>query len=302
MGLFDLDAKFRSGHSSDPVMHEYLSIPEIESAPAGFFDGGHLWMQEYVTGRLLRFRMDESGMIDFAGPTKRFDAERIPPHYISAVDTVRERLYRDRLRSGTDSVGSYTFFGIVPLQMGVEYAWNRIPAFLGIDIWDGTEGRFAPPDVTERVYDAIGLQLVPVFEKEVPASQFNPGTYSVPDSQYWDSTAAGVVLTKKTGEKAKVLVDSVSSENTEKTDEGVVDKSDLESALESVVSIDYLHSHHEEFDSDLRAVDASELTRHVAADIARRRFSRFRPLLEKHPDAFFQAIEARIRAIRADNL
>lgn len=279
-------------------MYEYPSVPTLANAPDDFLETGHLWIQEYVTGRLLRFQMVESGLLTFAGPTTRFEPDEAPPHYIAAVDSIQSTLDRDRLRAGTDAVDSYTFFGVVPLQMEVEYDWTTTPAFLGIDIWEGDEDRFAPPDVTERAFEAVGLQTVPVFEKEVPARQYNPQTYDVPESRFGTGTAAGVVLRKKTGEKAKLLADgdvhhSASSGRDQDSD------GDWGSALEALITREYLLTLLDETDSDLRREPVADLARRVAADLARREFDRFESVLDRHPDAFHEAVTNRVKTVKA---
>lgn len=277
-------------------MHEYPSIPELTATSPDFLEGGHLWIQEYVTGRLCRFQMAESGLLTFGGPTARIDPDAVPPHYVEAVESIRSSLDRDRLRAGTDSVESYTFFGVVPLRTTIEYDWDSTPAYLGVDIWDGTQDRFTPPDVTERVFETVGLEMVPTFEKEVPARQFNPKTYSIPRSLLGDSKAAGVILRKKTGERAKLLSDSVGLDSMDSEREQVA-VSGLESSLEPLISREYLQSVLLESEPELERMDVSVLTRRVAGRIARRDFDRFQAAIEKRPAAFFDAVEARIRTV-----
>ena len=281
-------------------MEEYPSVPALADAPSDFLESGHLWIQEYVTGRLLRFQMDESGLLTFAGPTTRFDPDEAPPHYLAAVDSIQSALDRDRLRAGTDAVGSYTFFGVVPLQMGVEYDWTTIPAFLGIDIWEGDEDRFAPPDVTERAFEAVGLQTVPVFEKEVPARQFNPQTYTVPESRLGTAKAAGVVLRKKTGEKATLLADVETHQSATGGEDQASDE-DWESALETLITQEYLHTLLDGPDTDLHREPVADLARRVVADLARREFGRFESVLDRHPDAFQTAVTSRVKAVKASH-
>lgn len=281
-------------------MHEYPSVPTLVNAPSDFLETGHLWIQEYVTGRLLRFQMDESGLLTFAGPTTRFDPDEAPPHYIAAVDSIQSNLDRDRLRAGTDAVDSYTFFGVVPLQMDVEYDWTTIPAFLGIDIWEGDADRFSPPDVTERAFEAVGLQTVPVFEKEVPARQFNPQTYTVPGSHLGTTKAAGVVLRKKTGEKATLLANRDTPQSAT-SDEDQDSDGDWESALETLITREYLLTLLDGPDSDLHRESVADLVRRVVADLARREFDRFESVLDRHPDAFQTAVTNRVEAVKASH-
>jgi len=46
---------------------------------------------------------------------------------------------------------------------------------------------------------------VNVFEREIRARDFDPQSYSVPPSKWYDGPAAGVIIWNKKGERAKLL-------------------------------------------------------------------------------------------------
>ena len=190
-------------------MKQFPSIPRVENAPRDLFESGHLWIQEKMDGANFRFRLRESGMLQFGDRSRTYNADEIPEPYQHAVRHVRERLDREALRNSAENVESVVFFGEAMHEHAIDYDWARVPSFLGFDVWDssddGDEGHFLPPDAVEQVYDRLGLQPVNAIQKEVRATDFAPDSYEIPESDWYDGPAEGVVLRNKTGLRAKLL-------------------------------------------------------------------------------------------------
>lgn len=186
-------------------MRQYPPIPRVDDAPEELFERGHLWIQEWIDGAHLRFRLRESGALEFGDRRRTFDSGEVPLAYRHAVRHVRESLDREALRAALPDVESVAFFGVATHERAIRYDWDRTPSFLGFDVWSGADGRFRPPDATEKIYERLGLAPVNAFQKEVRAADFDPGSYEIPDSAWYDGPAAGVVVRAKTGERAKLL-------------------------------------------------------------------------------------------------
>ncbi|WP_158058282.1 RNA ligase family protein [Halorussus halophilus] len=186
-------------------MNHLPAIPQVEDAPSGLLDGGHLWIQEYVDGAQFQFRLLESGLLKFGDGERTFDAEDVPAPYRHAVRHVRERLDRQALRDATAEVESVVFGGVATHRHSIDYDWDALPSVLGYEVWSDEKGGFFPPDVAEQIYARLGLDSVNTFEKEVRATDFDPDSYELPQSNWYDGPAAGVVLRSKTGERAKLL-------------------------------------------------------------------------------------------------
>lgn len=184
-------------------MKKFPKIPRIENAPEGLFERGHLWVQEKVDGANFRFQLDESGLIRFGDRSRVYDTGDVPEPYRHAVRHVRERLDRDALRAAVEDVESVVFFGEAMHGHAIDYDWERTPSFLGFDVWSGET--FLPPDAVEKVFDRLGLQPVNTFEKEVRATDFDPESYEIPASNWYDGPAEGVILRNKTGQRTKLL-------------------------------------------------------------------------------------------------
>lgn len=277
-------------------MHEYRAVEPIDEMPPEYLDSGHFWVQEYVTGRILRFQMESSGLLIFGGCDSIFELEEIPVHFRRAVETIRAEFDRDRLRGGTDSVDSYTFFGVVTLADETNYNWSEIPAFLGLDIWDGTTGKFASQDVAERVFEAIGLETAPIIQKEVPARSFNPATYSIPATKWGDEPAAGVLLRKKNGLPALLTGTSPSRGPWELPDASDNSQS-LDVWVESRITGEVVNTLIRDLGIDPDQTPVDEMASDIAAELARRNFDTVGPVVESSPDRFETAVHEQIRSL-----
>lgn len=285
-----------ASHPLVDEMREYRSIPLLDEMDPEYLDGGHFWIQEYVVGRVVGFEMADSGMLTFGSDGIVFEAEDVPLHLKRGIGKVRADLDRDTLRAGTDNPEAYTFFGVIPVGSTIKYDWDSIPAFMGVDIWDEDAGAYVPEDVVERVFDSVGLETVPTFEKEVPARSFNPRTYEIPQSAWAGEQAAGVVLRKKRGEPARLIAGwfeeahpaSASLDGREETVEEWVENHVDSESVDRLVP------------DDPRALEewpVEELASIVASELARREYETLISVVEDHPSRFESAVIERVRTI-----
>lgn len=217
-------------------MRRYPALPHLEDAPE-LLDAGHLWLQELVDGSLLRFSIDADGTLTFGDSHRGFDGD--PPLSLRpAVRHVRDSLDWETLYDSEADLTAVTFFGVAPRNQGFDYDWDRIPPFLGTDVWHAEQGAFLAPDVVERVYERIGLEPVTVVQKEVPTRDFDPDSYEIPQSAWADQQASGVVIRSKQGGRAKLLAErGVDSEQA--SDDGTV-PSDPDAIIDRYLTDDLL--------------------------------------------------------------
>ena len=181
---------------------------------------GHLWLLELLDGTGLRFQMDDSGLLRFGDPDGTYpDLDAVPPALRPAVRHVRAEFDREALRASVDEPAGVTFFGVATHHRGVDYDWERLPPFLGTDVWSGEPrepgasppatdpslGSFRPPDATAAIFEGVGLVPVNAVERERNARDFTPESYSVPDSAWYDGPAAGVVVRNKRGGRGRIV-------------------------------------------------------------------------------------------------
>lgn len=182
-------------------MERYPAVPGVDEAEDGFFAGGHLWVQELVAGEPFRFQVRSSGALRVGTRTREFAVEDVPLGLRAAVQSVQDALDVSALREAVADVESVTFFGVATSYDGVPYDWNRTPAVVCTDVYDGASDGTLGVDATVRALDRFGLPPVPVVAKEVHVRDFDAENPSMPASTYYDGPAAGVVLRKKTGER-----------------------------------------------------------------------------------------------------
>lgn len=196
-------------------MKQFPPVPPIEDAPAELLDGGHLWIQEKIDGAHLRFRLRSTGEIEFGDRRRVFDSGDVPPPYRHATEYVRKRLDRGTLQDAVADVGSVVFFAEATHRHAIDYEWERMPSILGFDVWSGRDERFLPPDAVETIYRRLGLEPVNTFRKEVRANDFRPAEVTIPDSEWYDGPAAGIVVRNKTGLRAERSNSSIVTDDIE---------------------------------------------------------------------------------------
>lgn len=186
-------------------MRPFPSVPRSEAAPDGLFAEGHLWILEYPDGAPFRFQLRSSGQFRFGDERRVYDSDGAPEPYRHAVEHVQTHLDRRALREAVADVESYVFFGYAMHRQTISYDWHRTPSVLGLAVYSAAEERLYPPDAVEGIFERLGLEPVNVFEREHRARDFDPDSYEIPASNWYDGPAAGVILRNKQGDRAKLL-------------------------------------------------------------------------------------------------
>jgi ATP-dependent RNA circularization protein (DNA/RNA ligase family) len=270
-------------------MKQFPSIPRVANAPDGLFDSGHLWLLEKVDGANFRFQLRQSGQLRFGDRSRVYETpDDVPDPYQHAVRHVRAELDRHALREAVDEVETVVFFGEAMHQHAIDYDWEWAPSFLGFDVWSATDEQFLPPDTVEQIFERLGLQPVNAVERERNARDFDPDSYTIPQSAWYDGPAEGVVVRNKQGQRAKLVhpdfqevddtvpVDGSASELAERyatrrrfeklaakfedREQTVTFQPFYEQVLEDIVREEHRRLYHGE-----QSVDTSELRSEVAA-------------------------------------
>ncbi|AOW80394.1 hypothetical protein HTSR_1216 [Halodesulfurarchaeum formicicum] len=278
------------------LMWDYRGTTPMADRPDGFFADGHFWVREFVLGRAVAVRMDESGLLTFAGPEGEFEAGKPPWSLRRAIEAVRSNLDRDRLRNAADDAGAYTFYLLAPLSIGIEYDFDSLPPALGVDIWDGSAGEYTTLDVTERVFEGIGLWTAPTIEREVPARDLSPESYELPRSRWADEQVAGVVFRKKHG--GAVRLARTPFENTTWESPESAGVPDFDEWLRAHLTADSARSLLEGTDQSLDSVGIEAATDVIGAALAQRRYKSVGQIADSDPKRFRTAIRDRLVEIR----
>ena len=186
------------------TLQPFPPVPDVTDAPADLFEG-HLWILEKVDGAPLRFQLRESGLLRFGDGTRTYDDPAdVPLPYQHAVRHVREHLDRESLRKALPDVTAATFYGEATHKQTIDYDWERLPSFLGFEVWSAGREEFLPPDAVATIFEQVNLRPVNAVERELPARDFDPTSYPVPDSAWYDGPAEGVVIRDKRGHRAQL--------------------------------------------------------------------------------------------------
>jgi hypothetical protein len=161
---------------------------------------------EKLDGANFRFQLQESGLLRFGDRSRIYEGPySVPDPYQHAVRHIQDHLDRDALREALEDVEDVVFFGEAMHQHAIKYNWDQMPSFLGFDIWIDSAEAFRPPDAIEQIFEHIGLQSVNVFERERRGKYFDPDSYTIPQSAWYDGPAEGVIIRDKRGHRAKLL-------------------------------------------------------------------------------------------------
>jgi hypothetical protein len=177
-----------------------------ETPPLDTADGftGHVWVQELPTGGTFRFQVAASGLVTFATPERSFDTvTAVPAPFRRAATTISDRLDLDALQAATDDPERVTFCGIATRNEGVDYDWDSVPAFVGVDVWSQRQGQFLAPDTATSVFERLELPTLPTIETEVVAAHTDLARFhdetEFPASEWRAGSAAGVLIRDKSG-------------------------------------------------------------------------------------------------------
>lgn len=188
-------------------VHQPPETPALDPETATRLSG-HVWVQELPTGGDFRFRVAESGLVTFGTPEGTFDGvASVPVPYRRAAQAIDDRLDREALRAATDDPSAVTFCGVATWHRGVDYDWESLPAFVGVDVRSGSKGTFLSPDAATGALERLGLSTLPAIDKELSAAHADFARYEAPEgfpqSAWRDGRAAGVLIRDKSGGRAE---------------------------------------------------------------------------------------------------
>lgn len=248
------------------------------------FEQGHLWLQEWVVGGPLRFRVTDTGL-RFGDADDAFEPWDEPPGYRFAASQVREQFDDAAFRDAVVDPSSYTFLGVATRYEGLDYDWARLPGFLGVDV-HAPDGGYRTPDVAERAFDQLGLRPVNAVAKELPARDVRPERYDHPASAWYDGPASGVLARNKSGGRARlrnpavdladparvapeVLVDRrVTDDLVDRTARSVGEPASVETTLDRLVAL-LVREHYAALGDDVESA-AGAIRSAAAEPVARR--------------------------------
>lgn len=182
-------------------MTEFIKYPKIkrigEPETKGVLDG-KVSIQEKIDGGNFRFAVI-NGKLIFGSRTRRLTSDHgedtnVAKGFKRCIDYVREKV--------TDKIEQYPnmiFFGENCVKHTINYDWEKMPPFLGFDIYSFDENRFMNDTYVKNVYHELGLETVPYLESHEDLSIDLINDDLVPISKYAlhsakDKKAEGIVI------------------------------------------------------------------------------------------------------------
>jgi len=169
----------------------------------GILSVGEVVLLEKIDGANFRWTYDpNSGSLLFGSRRhlfKEYDdpapIDRINKQFRHAVKYIENSVDEDEVETLHEEEGRLWFFGEALHKHSLDYdAWdgkhpnisdNTVPNFLGFDVYSEANDAFLSHDEVVAVYERLGLDTVPVFEKG-EADEFEMDDIEVHESVYRD--------------------------------------------------------------------------------------------------------------------
>lgn len=160
--------------------------------------GDKLCIQEKIDGANFRF-MVKKGVIYFGSHKRELGNEEISmenaKQFKSCMDYISKTINRKELEKFE---GSHIFFGESCSKHTVNYKWDKMPLYLGFDVYDMESKRFLPVHEAKYIFEKLGLTFVPI--KKVGIYTKDSDIYKLMHQEQWssvyaeDGQAEGIVI------------------------------------------------------------------------------------------------------------
>jgi len=144
-------------------------------------------IEEKIDGANFRF-MYYNGEFIFGSRTQELgEPKKDNKSWARAIGYIR------RLMKKGD-YNNYIFYGECCTRHSTQYDFDKMPPFIGFDIYDLDKHKFMDWPLAKRFYEEIDLHFVPIIDK-VKAKDLKQYTdKDVPKSEFYDGQAEGVVF------------------------------------------------------------------------------------------------------------
>lgn len=167
-----------------------------DSGTEGLFTEGIIVIQEKLDGANFRFTWEPEDGITY-GSRRTWGDGLNKEQFHDPIRYVDSHADREALSEQHDEHGQLVYFGEAMLPHTISYDWEETPDFLGFDVWSVEAQEFLPVNQTYHLFEEIGLPKAPLIDK-VNADNWDDYDFEVPESQYFDGKAEGVVFKNHT--------------------------------------------------------------------------------------------------------
>lgn len=146
---------------------------------------GKIFITEKYDGCNFRFRIKNGEII--CGTRNTIINDKPDKQFINVFNYIKDKV------EVKEEYEKYTFFGENMMPHSIEYDWDKIPQFLGFDIYNHDKNRFVSWDKALKIFDEIGLETVRTIDV-VFAENLSEKDMEIPESEFRDGKAEGIVL------------------------------------------------------------------------------------------------------------
>lgn len=177
-------------------------------------------IQEKLDGANFRFIIKDGNII-FGSRSQQLTSDEgedtnIQKNFLRAVNFVRGKALDNSLPEYMKYLERYIFYGECMVKHTMSYDWDKIPAYLGFDIYNTEMERYLETDEAKAIFEELGLPFVPII-KTITAGDLKEITEDmIPVSEYSLHQAEGIVF--KNNEKqlmAKLVREKFKEKNKE---------------------------------------------------------------------------------------
>jgi len=161
-------------------------------------------IQEKIDGGNFRFYFTQEGEIIFGSRTQQLTSNKgeddnVAKAFKKVIAFVREKIKESN--KNTRELSQYIFYGEACFKHTITYDYEKMPLFLGFDVFHREANTFIEPSQMEKLFASLHLETVPTI-KICTAKEIQSITDAdVPNQKYAllsakDAKAEGIVLKK----------------------------------------------------------------------------------------------------------
>ena len=171
----------------------------------GLLDG-ELVLQEKIDGGNFRF-MFKDGEVIFGSRTQEFESDDVE-QWKRVINYLKTQVKDKKKKEGV------IFFGEAILRHTLNYDFDKMPAFLGFDVWHIKKEEFLPYKKVLKLFKQYDIELCPFIKQGIWNKDLSEKDLEIPRSKYVDNWAEGIMIKNyKKQIFGKVVSDKFKEEN-----------------------------------------------------------------------------------------
>jgi len=183
-------------------MKKYTKIRRLgHDRNQGVLQRGNLIIKEKLDGANFRFTVNQvegetklffgSKNVEYKIDGETDYSENVDGRFTDAIEHVRNQVDPEEVRENFGT--RYTFFAENMVKHSLDYDWDDVPQVIGFDVYDHEEEEYLSHAQAYDMFNKLGLETAPIIDS-VDAESFDHEEYEIPESNWRDGKAEGVVI------------------------------------------------------------------------------------------------------------